>query len=59
MGEMRRKYRYPKGSKTYELTGIRGCVYLFKCGHWCTDSVFEDLIDVKTGIPNWMQPKLF
>jgi len=56
---MKGKYRYPKGSETYELIGIRGCVYLFKCGHWCTDSVFEDLIDTKTGMPNWMHPKLF
>lgn len=56
---MSRKYKYPNNDKVFELVKIRGFIYEFKCGHWCTDSVFVDLIDVETGIPNWMQPRLF
>lgn len=54
-----RKYRYPGQTETFELVNIRGFIYHFKCGHWCTDTVFTDLIDIDTGIPNWMQPRLF
>lgn len=44
------KYRYPDDKKHFELAQKRGCIFYFKCGHWCTDSVFVDLIRVKTGI---------
>jgi hypothetical protein len=30
-----------------EVTGYR---FNFECGHWCTDSVFVDLVRVKTNI---------
>lgn len=54
-----RKYKYPGQTEIFELVKIRGFIYQFKCGHWCTDSVFTDLIDIDTGIPNWMQSTLF
>lgn len=43
-------YKYPNSSKTFELAEVsdKGIFY-FKCGHWCTDKVFIDLIDVSTG----------
>lgn len=42
-------YRYPEtnanSNNTYKLTDYfpkRG-IFLFECGHWCTDNVFIDL----------------
>lgn len=58
------EYRYPKGD-TFKLKKVRGFIFIFECGHWCTDSVFMDLIDVKRGkqifelLPNYKQLKLF
>jgi len=37
------KYMYYGSNSIFELSEIRGCIYIFKCGHWCTDSVFVDL----------------
>ena len=56
---MSKKYRYPNSDEVIELVAITGFIYRFKCGHWCTDTVFNGLIDCETGIPNWMQPTLF
>jgi len=49
-----KKYKYPNNETVFELDliGSNGNAY-FKCGHWCTDNVFEDLIDLQTGIPNF------
>ena len=56
-------YRYPNSSKKYKLTEIssNGFVYIFSCGHRCTDNVFADLINCSTGIQvgNDMQLQLF
>jgi hypothetical protein len=30
----------------------------FKCGHWCTNNVFDDLIDLSTGFAKWNNPQL-
>ena len=46
------KYKYPNSNKLFTLVEIKGFIYKFKCGHWCTDNVFLDLIDIKTGIQN-------
>ena len=56
-----KKYKYPNSKNVFVLKEIRGFIYEFECGHWCTDSVFEDLIDLETGIQNYMgiQLKLF
>lgn len=56
-----KRYKYPNCDTVFELIKIKRFIYIFKCGHWCTDSVFEDLIDVETGIANWenKQLKLF
>jgi hypothetical protein len=56
---MNRKYKYQDDDTILELIAITGFIYRFKCGHWCTDLVFNDLINCKTGLPNWRQPKLF
>jgi hypothetical protein len=53
------KYRYPNSKKVYTLVSISGCIYRFKCGHWCTDNVFQDLINIKTGLAKWQMPELF
>lgn len=52
-------YRYPNCKKKYRLVEVSGFIYRFACGHWCTDSVFADLINVDTGIANWKQTTLF
>ena len=59
-------YIYPNDTekKQFKLSKVKGGIYLFECGHWCTDSVFEDLINIETGkqnfvlIPNFFQQKL-
>jgi hypothetical protein len=39
------KYVYPEfPQREFLLTEIRAFVYVFACGHWCTDCVFVDLI---------------
>lgn len=43
-------YRYPDDKKLFKLVSTTGYVFYFECGHWCTDSVFEDLVRVKTGV---------
>jgi hypothetical protein len=44
-----RKYKYPNGKRIFTLTETNGYIYHFACGHWCTDTVFADLIDIETG----------
>lgn len=46
-------YRYPNSKKNIKLIGVNGFIYHFENNHWCTDSVFIDLIRVKTGIQNY------
>jgi hypothetical protein len=43
-------YRYPNTKQVFILTKVDDWIYRFACGHWCTDSVFIDLINIKTGI---------
>lgn len=48
-------YSYFRDKKTFVLESvdaIRG-VFSFRCGHRCTDSVFEDLVDLETGIQGY------
>ena len=56
-----KRYKYPEPSSTdifiLDYIGINGNAY-FKCGHWCTDSVFVDLIDLSTGYAQWNNPQL-
>lgn len=42
-------YRYPKGRTRFKLIEVRKWTFHFECGHWCTDTVFGDLIRCKTG----------
>jgi hypothetical protein len=50
------KYKYPNSKKKYELIRTKNnLVYYFKCGHWCTDLVFKDLIKIE----EYKQLKLF
>jgi hypothetical protein len=42
-------YKYPEGGK-FVLAEKRNFTFHFKCGHWCTDNVFIDLMDVTKGI---------
>ncbi len=52
-------YKYPNSSKRFKLASIsdRG-IYYFECGHWCTQYVFDDLINVRTGIQNYKNNQL-
>jgi len=56
-----KKYKYPESGSTdifvLDHIGTNGNAY-FKCGHWCTDSVFVDLIDLSTGYAQWNNPQL-
>lgn len=42
-------YRYPNSKKKFKLIEVDDWKFKFECGHWCSDTVFEDLIRVKTG----------
>ena len=42
-------YKYPNSSEKFKLKSVDGFIYRFECGHCCTDSVFMDMILVKTG----------
>jgi hypothetical protein len=50
-------FKYPNFDKIYELKKVVNNIYHFKCGHWCTNCVFVDLIDISTGIAEWQKPK--
>jgi hypothetical protein len=41
------KYPVPGNNKLFKLIKIEGYKYLFECGHWCTDNVFIDLIEIE------------
>jgi len=51
-----KKYKYPEpdNNRIFELDYIseNGTAY-FKCGHAVTDLVFEDMIDLETGLAKW------
>lgn len=53
-----KKYKYPNSKRIFILDRIEknGNAY-FKCGHWCTDNVFADLIDLSTGFAKWNNPQ--
>ena len=55
-----RYYRYPNCDQKFKLKSANSFIFKFKCGHWCTDNVFMDLIDCATGIQvyNDLQLKL-
>ena len=40
------KYPEPKNDRIFTLVKIDGYIYRFECGHWVTDSVFVDLVQV-------------
>ncbi len=41
-------YQYTNSKQRFKLKEKRFSVFVFECGHWCTDNVFLDLIGVKT-----------
>lgn len=53
-----KKYKYPKSDKIFVLKNVapNGNVY-FQCGHWCTNNVFVDLIDLDTGFSKRNNPQ--
>lgn len=59
MSKIKKLYKYPEPNSTqvFELKKIQDFRYIFKCGHWCTYSVFADLIDLSTGLAEWQKPK--
>lgn len=42
-----KKYKYYNSDKIFTLIKTNGFIYYFECGHWCTDNVFIDLIDLQ------------
>lgn len=51
------KYPEPNSNKIFELKKVIRTTYIFKCGHRVTNCVFEDLIDISTGLAEWQKPK--
>jgi hypothetical protein len=51
-----KKYKYPNSEKIFVIKSIANFHCGFYCGHWCTDNVFVDLINIETGIAKWQQP---
>jgi hypothetical protein len=51
------KYPEPNNKRIFELKKKVGYKYHFKCGHWVMDSVFNDMIDLSTGLAEWQKPK--
>lgn len=48
------EYRYKTGKKRYKLTSVSDTgIFHFECGHWCTESVFGDLVRCSTGKHNF------
>jgi hypothetical protein len=43
-------YKYFGCKRRFKLIEVSGYIFKFECGHWVTDTVFEDLVRVKTGI---------
>lgn len=43
-------YKYPFGRWKYKLVRVDGHIFHFECGHWCTDTVFQDLVRFSTGV---------
>lgn len=45
-------YKYTNSKQLFKLQSLsdNGFIFYFECGHWCTDSVFMDLIRIKTNI---------
>lgn len=41
-------YKYTNSNKKFKLVSVTNFIFRFKCGHWCTDCVFVDLINVRT-----------
>ena len=41
-------YQYTNSKQKFKLKEKRFSVFVFECGHCCTDNVFLDLIRVKT-----------
>jgi hypothetical protein len=39
-------YQYYGSKQIFILKEIRGYIYYFECGHWCTDTVFHDLFQL-------------
>lgn len=58
--EIGRYYKYPDGDR-FKLKEVIGYIFIFECGHRCTDTVFKDLIDCNTRIQVYRnnQLKLF
>jgi len=44
-------YKYERDNKIFKLKEVSGYLFLFECGHWCSDTIFINLIRVKTGRP--------
>jgi hypothetical protein len=40
------EYRYPNSEDVLKLKKVKGYIFTFECGHWCTDCVFMDLIEI-------------
>lgn len=49
-------YKYWAHPQLFKLIKVEGWRYYFACGHKVTDSVFEDLVRVKTGIAVYKEP---
>ena len=42
-----RRFRYYGSDEIFTVSQVRRFSVVFACGHWCTDTVFADLIPVQ------------
>lgn len=47
------KYKYRKSDTIFILKEVVVYRFIFECGHWCTDNIFVELIDIKKKVAVW------
>jgi len=40
-------YQYPCNQQKFKLSKVINSIFHFECGHWCTDNVFIELLQVE------------
>ena len=40
------KFKYPETDDIFILKEVTGHIYRFECGHWVTNLIFKDLIQL-------------
>jgi hypothetical protein len=49
-------YRYYGSDTLFRLKAVQSDIFVFDCGHWCTDTVMRGMIRVSTGVSVYKEP---